>query len=98
MPMGDSALSLNTLFQHQNYNYDEYRVGAEYTYNDMVSLRAGFDLPASADDDTYIFGTSFGVGLNLGIAGRDVQLDYAYTAAEYFDALNTFAFKLDFSA
>jgi hypothetical protein len=96
MPMGDSALSLNTLFQHQNYNYDEYRVGAEYTYNDMVSLRAGFDLPASADDDTYIFGTSFGVGLNLGIAGRDVQLDYAYTAAEYFDALNTFAFKLDF--
>lgn len=98
VPMGETqALSVNTLFQHQNYDYDEYRVGAEYIFNNSLVLRAGFEMPSSAEDDTFIFGTSFGAGLKLNIGAiRDLQLDYAYTGAQYFDALNTFAFKLDF--
>ena len=54
-------------------------------------------MPSEAEDDTFIYGTSFGLGLNIDIGAiRDLQIDYAYTAVEYFDSLNTFSFKLDF--
>ena len=94
---GAQGLNVSTLFQHANYDYDEYRLGAEYSLNKLLVLRAGFMMPSDAIDNTFIYGTSFGLGLNVDIGAiRDLQIDYAYTAVEYFDSLNTFSFKLDF--
>ena len=88
---GTQGLNLSTLFQHATYVYDEYRL------NKLLVLRAGFMMPSEAEDDTFIYGTSFGLGLNIDVGAiRDLQIDYAYTAVEYFDSLNTFSFKLDF--
>ena len=62
------ALNLSSVFRHNNFAYDQYRMGAEYVLSDFFALRAGFDYAPNSDDD-YIYGTSFGFGLNLD-AGR----------------------------
>lgn len=90
---GMAELNLSSVFQHQNYSYDQYKLGAEYEYNDFLALRGGFDYAADAEDDTYLFGNSFGLGLAFGPAAR---LDYAYGGVERFDALHTFTFQLGF--
>jgi len=91
-------LNLSSLFQHHNYDYDQYKLGAEYVHNDFLALRGGFDYAADAEDDTYLFGTSFGIGLNFSLGGalEDVRLDYAYTSVDYFDPLSTFTFQVGF--
>lgn len=92
-------LNLSSVFRHNNFAYDQYRLGAEYLLSNFFALRAGFDYAPSSTDD-YIYGTSFGFGLNLE-AGTlkdfpEVRVDYAYTTVEYFDALNTFTFQFGF--
>lgn len=94
---GMGAVSVSSVFQHQNYNYDNYKLGLEYVHDNFLYLRGGFDYAVDADDDTYLFGTSAGLGVEFDIGQmKGVRLDYAYTSAEYFDALNTFTFQLGF--
>jgi len=99
-PLEDMGqLNLSTSFQHNNYNYDEYRTGAEYLYGDFLAVRGGFVYAGDSDDDTYPFGTSFGVGLDLSSLGgkfQNARFDYAYTSVDHFDALNTFTFQVGF--
>ena len=90
---GMGELNLSSVFQHHNYSYDQYKVGVEYEYNEFLALRGGFDYAADAEDDTYLFGNSFGLGLALGPGDR---LDYAYGGVDRFDALHTFTFQLGF--
>ncbi|MDA0335669.1 MAG: hypothetical protein O2782_10925, partial [bacterium] len=81
---------------HNNYTYEQYRSGIEYVVSDMFTLRGGFDLASSSDDD-YLYGTSFGFGINRDIGTlKDVRMDYAYTSVDLFDALNTFTFQVGF--
>ncbi len=91
-------LNFGTIFQHNNYTYDEYRAGVEYVYNRFLAVRGGFTYAADAASDTYPFGTSFGLGLDVGRGGmlREARIDYAYTAADHFDALNTLTFQVGF--
>ena len=56
-----------------------------------------FDYASDAEDDTFLFGTSFGFGLQFDLGSlEDVRLDYAYTSVDHFDGLNTFTFQLGF--
>jgi hypothetical protein len=91
-------LNLNTMFQHHNYDFDQYKVGAEYIHRGVLALRGGFDYAASADDDEYLYGTSFGLGLKFGLGGalQDVRVDYAYTTVDHFDGLNTLTLQVGF--
>ena len=60
------------------------------------NVRVGFDYAADSSDD-YLYGTSFGFGLNLDAgAVKDLRVDYAYTTVDFFDALNTFSFQFGF--
>ncbi|NKB68084.1 MAG: PorV/PorQ family protein [Candidatus Latescibacteria bacterium] len=90
-------LNFSSVFEHQNYSYDQYKMGVEYMYNDFLALRGGFDYAADAVDDSYLFGQSFGLGLNLGSKGSSrARLDYAYSSVDRFDALNTFTLQVGF--
>lgn len=96
-PAASNQLNLSSIFQHNNFSRDQWKVGAEYRYSDFLALRGGFDYAPDAQGDEQIFGTSFGFGLNLGLGGlKDVRIDYAYTSADFFDAMNTFTFQLGF--
>lgn len=91
-------VNFSSMFQHHNYNYDQYKVGVEYLYRDLLALRGGFDYAADAEEDSYLYGTSFGMGLKFDLKGilQDVRLDYAYTTVDHFDALNTFTLLVGF--
>ena len=95
-PAGMGAVNLSSVFRHNNFAYDQYRLGAEYLLSDFFAVRAGFDYAPNSTDD-YIYGTSFGFGLNLEAGTlEDLRVDYAYTTVDYFDALNTFTFQFGF--
>ncbi len=96
-PATSNQLNLSTIFQHNNFSLDQWKLGAEYLYSDFFALRGGFDYAPDAQGDEQIFSTSFGFGLNLKVGGlKDARIDYAYTSADLFDALNTFTFQLGF--
>ena len=57
-------------------------VGTEYTYNNLLSLRAGYK--TNYDQE----GLSLGFGINYGIAGMDLKVDYAYSAMNIFSGVN----------
>ncbi len=95
-PAGLGAVNLSSVFRHNNFAYDQYRLGAEYLLSDFFAVRAGFDYAPNSTDD-YIYGTSFGFGMNLEAGTlEDLRVDYAYTTVDYFDALNTFTFQFGF--
>ncbi len=86
-----------TSFQNNNFAHDEYRVGGEFSFNDLVFLRGGYAYVSEAvdDDDQAIFGPTFGAGLLLE-GGIDIGVDYAYRSATYFDANHMITVKLGF--
>lgn len=88
-------------FQNNNFQDDEYKVGAEYAFNNMFFVRGGYNLSPQAEEDptgetSYIFGAHFGAGVNLETLGVPVRVDYAYRAVKYFDAQNVFTVSLAF--
>ena len=96
-PVQESGeLNFSSVFEHQNYSYDQYKLGVEYVYRDFLALRGGFDYAAGADDDTYLFGNSFGLGLKLPGGKTRSRLDYAYGSVDRFDPLHTFTFQVGF--
>ena len=96
-PVTSNQVNLSSIFQHNNFARDQWKLGAEYQYSDFFALRGGFDYSPDAQGDEQIFGTSFGFGLNMDLGTlKDVRVDYAYTSAELFDAMNTFTFQMGF--
>ncbi len=92
-----SGARLSSVFQHQNFAFDQWKTGVEYDVNEFLAIRSGFDFAAGAEDREYIFGTSFGVGLRFQVPTvQRIRVDYAYTATEYFDGLDTFTIQLEF--
>jgi len=99
-----NALNLSGIFQNNNFSVDEYRVGAEYGYNDMFFLRGGYgfaensknnDLPL-ADKTSQIFGFTAGAGIHYELGSMDFALDYAYQDVEFLDANHVFSLKFGF--
>ena len=96
-PAASNQVNLSSIFQHNNFARDQWKLGAEYQYSDFFALRGGFNYAPDAQGDEQLFGTSFGFGLNLNLGSlKDVRVDYAYTSAELFDAMNTFTFQMGF--
>lgn len=95
MTAGD--LNLHSVFRHNNFAKDQVKFGVEYVYSELLAVRGGFDFATNDDDDTHIYGTSFGFGLQTSIGSlEDVRVDYAYTNVDFFDGLNTFTFEIGF--
>ena len=94
-PSASGRAELSLVFQHHNFAHDQWKIGSEYVYRDFFAARGGFEYADDGADNTHIFGTSFGFGLQLDLAGlENVQLDYAYTTVDFFDPLNTFTFRV----
>jgi len=96
------AYAVNGSFTNNNLGLDEFRLGGEISYA-LESLRLfgriGYPFtPKAESKDQRIFSKfpSLGVGLTYTVSGIDITLDYAYRAAEYFDANQIIAVKLGF--
>lgn len=91
-----NSLQLSSTFQNNNFSADEYKLGAEYGYNNLFFLRAGYQGGLEIDSEDYIYGLTAGVGLNYDFEGIGVKVDYAFREVEYFDGNHIFALTLGF--
>lgn len=94
-PNDENILSLNGTFQSSNFGSDTYRLGAEYSYDNILFLRGGYSGLFTNNDDN-IYGATFGAGLRIPIEGAAVSFDYAYRVTDFFDANQWFSLKFAF--
>lgn len=94
-----NSVAVSGAFVNNNYAYDNYNFGLEYSYRNLLYLRGGYLYsPQSTSDIPNIYqGFSGGVGVNLmDVGGVNVSIDYAYVQVKYFSADNSFTVRLGF--
>lgn len=94
-----NRLQVSGTFQNNNYAYDEYRLGLEYAFKDMLFLRGGGLIGAGSSDQTpHIFqNLTLGAGVMFtNVEGVNVAVDYAYVPVKYFTTNHAFSIKLGF--
>ena len=91
-----NKLILNGVFQNSNFYADEYKVGAEYGYNNTFFVRAGYDYLSEVSADYNIYGLTAGAGVQYNMGGLNVKFDYAYRDVDFFDANHVFTVTLGF--
>jgi hypothetical protein len=97
-----SVAVISGTYQNNNYSNDEYRVGLEYSYDNMLFLRGAYifagDVAAANLTDTpeFIYGASVGAGVNLDLGGVGLGVDYAYRTTRIFTGNNVFTVKVKF--
>lgn len=91
IPMsGDKNAVLYGAFQGNNFNTDEYRLGAEVPIGSFLALRGGFvgQVPIKEENRqvNYLYSYSYGAGFNFKLGDRPLSLDWAGThVGEFFD-------------
>jgi hypothetical protein len=92
-----NSLTGAALFENNNYSYDQYNVGLEYSFDNMFFVRGGWQLyPQQALPEYRTFGGTFGAGIHYGLTGIDLTVDYAYRAVQFLGANHVIAIKLGF--
>jgi hypothetical protein len=86
-------IGFNGNFQNSNFGSDEFRMGVEYGWNNLIFLRGGYS--QTSTQSNYIYGPSFGVGVKIPVgATTAVTCDYAYRVVDRFDANQWLTLKL----
>ncbi len=93
-------------FQNNNFAYDEYRFGFEYSFREVLYLRVGYLLspesgrwiPSPDVTTPNIFQNfTFGAGVNLdNIAGLSLEADYAFVPVKYFGSNHVISLRVGF--
>jgi hypothetical protein len=100
-----NSLSVMGAFLNDNFALDEYRVGAEYSFNNLIFLRGSYQFGYDADSENFrtsdpnyfLWGPSFGGGINLDLGPTfKLKLDYAYRMTELFNDNQWFTLRLGF--
>ena len=76
MPGPDQSLLISLDSTHPRSHPEQIKIGAEYQFMKVLSLRGGYITGNSEDDITYGLGLSSG---GLGISSVNFEFDYAYT-------------------
>lgn len=83
-------------FENFNFGNDNFKMGAEYAYNDLIFLRGGYLITQKTDAADQLYRFTLGVGLHYKYGNTDIQLDYAFRDSQYFDGNNLFSLSLGF--
>ncbi len=79
-----NSLLLSTSYQNSNFYGDEYKIGGEYVFNNLLALRAGYTLIPSEQIIENIYGLTLGAGINYDMQGTLIKFDYAYRQVDLF--------------
>lgn len=82
----EHSLLVSVDASHPRDYYEQVGVGLEYTFMNLVSLRAGYITPS----DEHAF--SYGVGVQKEFADMWFKLDYAFTPFDVFNDVHRFSF------
>lgn len=100
-----NALTVASSFQNNNYAYDEYRLGVEYSYNQTLFLRLGNNLAANVpsgqqnvfENPKFLSNLTFGAGLNFSdVGGTSISFDYAFVPVEFFSTNHVIEIRVGF--
>jgi len=95
-PIGETSHALiSGAFQSNNFSGDEFKLGGEIGYKNMLFGRASFT--ATQQDDYLYDSGAFGVGFRAGVAGAEVVADYAFVpVSNWFDDVHQFTLRFHF--
>jgi len=95
---GDNSIQVNGVFQNSNYFYDEYRIGLEYAFENMIFLRGGYIItPELSDKDAKESTLTAGFGIKLGLSNNlNLLVDYSYQKRVLFNDTHTFGVTFAF--
>jgi hypothetical protein len=91
-----NQLLVNGAFQNSNFYGDEYKIGAEYAYNNMFFVRVGYTGMEEMPEDSQIYGLTAGAGINYNMSGLALKFDYAYRDVQFFSANHVFTLQFGF--
>ena len=91
--MDRNFVQVNGTYQSSNFNNDEFRVGGEYGYNDVLFARGGY---IYSNQDEYIEGLTLGLGLAFRLGQTRMLFDYSWAQTEYFDDKQFYTLKIQF--
>jgi hypothetical protein len=92
----EHALMLSGNFANNNFGNDDWKLGLEYMYTDLIALRGGYIFTENIESEDQLFTYSLGLGLHYNVSGTDLMFNYAYRAQQYFDGNNLFEFVVGF--
>lgn len=79
----NSSFKLNGDFQSNNFSNDEWRLGGEFAYEELLYLRGGY---VYCSQDEYLYGPALGAGLRFKMGTTMTSIDYSHTFVDsYFD-------------
>jgi hypothetical protein len=96
-----NAVSIGGAFRNNNFLEDEYNLGAEYSFMDLLSVRGGYTFSPQTENDptgenSYIYDWTAGAGVHKNLGGVDLTFDYAYRNVKYFSGSHVLTFKVGF--
>lgn len=98
--VGESnQVHVTSAFQNNNFAYDEYRFGVEYSFDNTLYVRGGYLRAAGAAENMPNIFQNFtvGAGVNLtNVGGVGLAFDYAFVPVKFFSNNHVVALKLGF--
>ncbi len=89
--MGDdheNAFILSVDAVHPRDYSERIHIGGEFLFMDLLALRAGYKY--NYDEE----GLTLGAGIQYGLSGVNVKIDYAYSTMQIFDTVNRFSISI----
>ena len=92
----DQSLTVPLLFQSNNFENDAVRIGLEYSFQNMIFARGGYNYGVGMESENQLYTFTLGAGIHYPVGGIDLTFDYSYRDSQYFDANNIFTLSLGF--
>ena len=93
----DHRLSTAATFTSNSFKNDQYRLGLEYSFRELVTLRGGYNIESGGDEiSTAISGPSAGFSVNLPLSKEsDLGVDYSFRQSDSFGLLHSIGFRIN---
>ncbi len=89
-------LTASSIFQNNNFFSDAFKIGVEYSFQNLVMLRGGYSFLTDINEESQLYDFTLGAGLNYDLSGTRIMFDYAFRNDQYFDAGNVFSLTIGF--
>ena len=87
------SVIFSSSFRNNSFSQDELNGGIEVNFSDLIFLRGGY---SHSSDTNYLYGPTFGFGLNLKLGSSRLSVDYSIAQTKYFANNQWITFKLLF--
>lgn len=92
----DQNLTVPLVFQSNNFENDAVKVGLEYSFQNMLFARGGYNYAIDSQSEDQLYTFMLGAGIHYPVGGVDLTFDYAFRDSQYFDANNIFTLNIGF--